>query len=149
MKLRGECNRCGLCCQMTVGRKTVVCEHLRGAWRLRAMSNGQTVGPMLDPCTQCNVYDQRYDGMPIKMLDPATREVVLQYLGGNVGTVGPLSKTAKKEFSVLAASDQARAGALIDLGGEAFLVYKDAALNRIVIVAGRKVVGDFTVPPKP
>jgi hypothetical protein len=78
----------------------------------------------------------------------ATREVVLQYLGGNVGTVGPLSKTAKKEFSVLAASEQARAGALIDLGGEAFLVYKDAALSRIVIVAGRKVVGDFTVPPK-
>jgi hypothetical protein len=48
----------------------------------------------------------------------------------------------------LAASDQARAGALIDLGGEAFLVYKDAALSRIIIVAGRKVVGDFTVPPK-
>ena len=79
----------------------------------------------------------------------ATREVVLQYLGGNVGTVGPLSKTAKKEFSVLAPSDQARAGELIDLGGEAFLVYKDSALNRIILVAGRKVVGDFTVPTKP
>src|SRR5262245_4870948 len=54
----GDCNLCGLCCfNQATGSH---CENL-------VLRPGKTVG---DPdATYCGVYDQRYHGMPITMID--------------------------------------------------------------------------------
>ena len=74
-----------------------------------------------------------------------TREVVLNYLGAPVGTAGPFSNQAKKEFGVLSPKDQSEASALIDRGAVAFLVFEAGANSavRIVLVHKDRVVGDF------
>lgn len=69
LKWAGTCNRCGLCCTVEVkhnGRPfLLVCEHLRVY-----LSGGKPL-PLGHPeSTKCAVYEQRRDGMPIKMLDP-------------------------------------------------------------------------------
>lgn len=90
-----------------------------------------------------------------------TREVVLQYLGGDVGTAGPFGKGGKKELDVLTPADRQAAEALIDRGAAMFLVYGANAANaadaqaaaaggatRVVLVQGGRVVGDFRAQPK-
>ena len=60
--LDGVCNRCGLCC---VDREAGArCEHLE--------INDSVGAPM---ATRCKVYGERYNGMPITMID-AHGEVV-------------------------------------------------------------------------
>ena len=73
------------------------------------------------------------------------REVVLSYVGGSVGTAGPFSNQAKKEFGVLSPKDQAEASALIDRGAVAFLIFETGKSSavRIVLVQKDQVVGDF------
>lgn len=77
------------------------------------------------------------------------REVVLQYLGTDVGTAGPFSKTAKNELDVLTPADRQKAASLIDGGAVLFLVYttptpgETAKASRVVLVKGKQVVGDF------
>lgn len=64
LDLRGECNRCGLCCVVehpTHG--TLVCEHLRVTVPV------QPLGHPLS--TRCGVYAQRVSGMVIHMRDGA------------------------------------------------------------------------------
>ena len=56
--LEGICNRCGLCC---VDRETGArCENLE--------ITGEIGAPMT---TRCKVYGERYNGMPVRMIDPA------------------------------------------------------------------------------
>lgn len=64
----GACNQCGLCCTLDVqhnGRPMrLSCEHLR------VYLSGGVLLPLGHPqATTCAVYEQRVDGMPIKMLD--------------------------------------------------------------------------------
>jgi hypothetical protein len=85
------------------------------------------------------------------------REVVLQYLGGDVGTAGPFFKGGKKELDGLSASDRAQAEKLIDQGAAVFLVFagktsaseNTGSTSRIVLVQDSKIVGDFRAAPKP
>jgi hypothetical protein len=56
MKLKGECNLCGICCFSHDG--SLHCANL-SVTLFAGAPNG----------TQCMVYAQRYDGMPIKMID--------------------------------------------------------------------------------
>jgi hypothetical protein len=74
-----------------------------------------------------------------------TREIVLNYLGGAVGTAGPFSSQAKQEFGVLSPKDQQEASALIDRGAVAFLIFEAGSSSavRIVLVHKERVVGDF------
>lgn len=59
-QISGDCHRCGLCCEVNGFR----CEHL-------LLEHGKVVG---DPeASACQVYDQRYQGMPIRLFD-ATKE---------------------------------------------------------------------------
>ena len=85
-----------------------------------------------------------------------TRETVLEYLGADVGTAGPFYKGGKQELDILSEADRAKAAALIDHGAALFLVYpanrtanSTGSANRVVLVQGGKIVGDFTVPAKP
>jgi hypothetical protein len=85
-----------------------------------------------------------------------TREVVLQYLGGDVGTAGPFYKGGKKELDVLSPEDRRQAEALIDQGAALFLVFGAnqtqsgaSGANRVVLVHGGKIVGDFRASAKP
>lgn len=72
------------------------------------------------------------------------REVVLEYVGGSVGTAGPFSNKAFPELNSLSASDRTKAGALIDRGALAFVVISAGKSTRIVLVQGGKVVGDLS-----
>lgn len=90
----------------------------------------------------------------------STREIVLQYLGGDVGTAGPFAKGAKNELGSLSPSDRQAAEKLIDQGAVVFLVYgahaaggttnaaETSGPSRIVLVQGGRVVGDFQPAPK-
>jgi hypothetical protein len=85
-----------------------------------------------------------------------TREVVLQYLGTDVGTAGPFFKGGKNELGGLSDSDRRQAETLIDQGAAVFLVYSghrtgDTAgtgADRIVLVSKGQVVGDFRTVAK-
>ncbi len=87
----------------------------------------------------------------------STREVVLQYLGGDVGTAGPFGKGGKKELDVLTAADRHQAEQLIDAGASMFLVYGANAANpnqaggvsRVVLVQHGKIVADLKAEAKP
>lgn len=89
----------------------------------------------------------------------STRETVLQYLGGDVGTAGPFGRGGIKELYVLSPQDQRAATALIKSGAQAFLVYggspgtPDAnirGVTRIVLVQRGRVVADYhSVPNHP
>lgn len=46
--LTGTCNRCGACCRVESAGRVYACEHLN--------ANG------------CQVYEQRVDGMPVRMV---------------------------------------------------------------------------------
>lgn len=64
MPLAGTCNQCGLCCTTELDGRRLVCEHLE------AYTIGGTVKPLGHPlASRCKVYEQRVDGMQIKMLD--------------------------------------------------------------------------------
>ena len=58
MKLVGDCNRCGLCC-------------LAGAFQ--CINLIVTGNPGEPKGTECGVYANRYDGMPILMIDSKGR----------------------------------------------------------------------------
>jgi hypothetical protein len=75
----------------------------------------------------------------------ATREIVLQYLGGDGGTAGPYGKQAKKEFGILTPADRTAAEALIDRGAVAFIVFQAGASSatRVVLVQQGRVVADY------
>lgn len=82
----------------------------------------------------------------------STRNTVLQYLGGQVGTAGPFSRGGKKELDVLSAADRQKVSDLIDRGAVIFLVYggqqgASKGASRIVVVQGEKIVGDFFAQP--
>jgi hypothetical protein len=87
--------------------------------------------------------------------DPeSTREVALQYIGGDVGTTGPFTRHNQKELEVLSPADRAQAVTVLDRGAQGFAVYEagSPAATRIVLVQHGKVVGDFRAPgaaPKP
>lgn len=72
-----------------------------------------------------------------------TREVVLQYVGGDAGTAGPFSKKGLKELETLAEKYRAEAVALFDRGAVAFVIYTPDHSTRVVFVQRGKVVGDF------
>src|SRR4051794_11738267 len=79
-----------------------------------------------------------------------TREVVLQYLGGDFGTVGPFGRERKKELDVLAPADRTAALALLDQGALGYTIYQSNAptAQRMILVAKDKVVGDYRIPPE-
>ena len=86
----------------------------------------------------------------------AAREVVLQYLGTDVGTAGPFYKGGKQELGVLSASDREKASTLIDEGAALFLIYPGHAAardanaghpTRVVLIHRGTVVGDFPAVP--
>lgn len=59
VRLEGACNQCGLCCTMAVNGTRVACEFLE-----------ITRVPGEPLATRCTVYDRRWQGMPIRMVDP-------------------------------------------------------------------------------
>lgn len=75
----------------------------------------------------------------------ARREVVLEYIGHDVGTVGPFSKQATRELATLSAGDRSKVLALMEHGAAGFLIIErdPARPNRIVLLAKGKIVGDF------
>ena len=85
---------------------------------------------------------------------PATveeqREVVLAYVAHDVGTAGPFAKGALRELDTLSEKDRKEAAELLARGAKAFVVIeRDPNVpNRIVLLSGNKVVGDFPAPKK-
>src|SRR5438105_4394576 len=85
---------------------------------------------------------------------PATgeerRQLVLEYVGHEVGTVGPFAKNALRELDVLSEKDRREAAALIEHGAVGFLVIEPnpSLPNRIVVVSGKRIIGDFPAPKK-
>ena len=75
----------------------------------------------------------------------ATREIVLQYIGHDVGTVGPFSKQAKHELAALSKNDRNQALALMDHGAAGFLIIEPnpAVPNRMILISKGRIVGDF------
>lgn len=87
----------------------------------------------------------------------ATRNLVLQYLGGDVGTAGPFGQGGKKELTILTEAERKEAESLIDRGAVMFLVYggsvaarnnPDAGASRVVLVQDGKILRDYIVQPK-
>ena len=85
----------------------------------------------------------------------AAREIVLQYLGGDVGTVGPITRNAKNELGGLSEADRRKAEGLIDQGAVLFLVYdrnspasQSGGASRLILVRSGSVVGDFHAQPR-
>lgn len=88
------------------------------------------------------------------------REIVLQYVGGEVGTAGPFGKKAARELDILADTDRTKAVALLERGAVAFFIYQKtpgaasaaaAAKNpasgtRVVVVLNRQIAGDYRAP---
>src|SRR5881398_1356497 len=72
------------------------------------------------------------------------RELVLQYVGHDVGTVGPFSKRAP-ELEGLSEKDRREVIGMLDRGAQGFLVIEPAPAlpNRVIVVSGKRVVGDF------
>jgi len=61
LKLKGDCNRCGRCCEAIIEGRRFRCTNLQ-------VTN--IIG--LPKASFCRVYKQRYDGMRIVMQDPST-----------------------------------------------------------------------------
>jgi hypothetical protein len=78
------------------------------------------------------------------------RSLVLNYVGHNVGTVGPFSKHATREPALLAEPNRKEAMVQLQRGAEGFLVIEPdpATPNRIVLVLKGKIVGDFPTTSK-
>lgn len=60
--LVGECHQCGLCCCMEEGGRTVRCANL-------VVERGSVGVP---GATRCSAYAERYNGMPIPLVDVST-----------------------------------------------------------------------------
>lgn len=60
MKLEGECNLCGSCC-------------VNGDWRCLNLKVRGRIGEPF--ATVCSKYNQRYDGMPIVMMNSKGKTV--------------------------------------------------------------------------
>ena len=87
------------------------------------------------------------------------RQVVLQHVGGTVGTIGPFNRKDKKELESLSPQDRTTAIALLDRGALGFLIcspddgtaQRNASgvladlikVARIIFVQDGKIVGDF------
>jgi hypothetical protein len=82
LELEGTCNRCGLCCAVMHEGRRLVCEHLRA----RVTDNRM---PLLGApeASWCGVYEQRVDGMLVRMLDAS----------GTARLVGPCGKDSAQE----------------------------------------------------
>lgn len=78
------------------------------------------------------------------------REVVLEYVGHEVGTVGPFSKKGQRELDGLSEKDRKEVVGLIERGAVGFLIIEPDASrpNRVIVVSGKRIVGDFPVPKK-
>ena len=78
--MAGTCNRCGLCCTV-VGEdgKRLVCEHLVAEFPVKALGAPEA--------SRCRVYEQRVDGMIVRMLDAS----------GTARLVGPCGKDSAQE----------------------------------------------------
>lgn len=63
-RLAGACNGCGMCCTGEWEGKTYKCLHLE-----ITRSVGQP------NATRCRVYDKRFDGMPVPLVDETTNQV--------------------------------------------------------------------------
>ena len=80
---------------------------------------------------------------------PATseerREVVLEYVGHEVGTVGPFTRSGARELEALSEKDRTAAAQMLAHGAQGFLVIEpNASLpNRIIVISGKRIVGDF------
>ena len=59
----GKCRRCGLCCLS--GKRQYQCEHLEVITAVGAAGG-----------TRCRVYESRWQGMPIKMMDQGSGRAV-------------------------------------------------------------------------
>lgn len=67
--LVGDCNRCGVCCEVESFGMTLRCERL------------EVLGPIGQPgATRCRAYQTRYDGMPIQLYDIRTGRRVMDSL---------------------------------------------------------------------
>jgi hypothetical protein len=89
----------------------------------------------------------------------AARQVVLQHVGGTVGTVGPFTRKDRKELESLSPQDRNAANALLDRGALGFLIcspenastpHADSGaladlikVDRIIFVHNGQIVGDF------
>ena len=70
LDLRGECNRCGLCCvQDAADGSRVVCEYLAAELPARPLGH-----PL---AARCLVYERRQSGMVIRMLNGRGEVAVL------------------------------------------------------------------------
>jgi hypothetical protein len=89
----------------------------------------------------------------------AARQVVLQHVGGKVGTVGPFTRRDRKELASLSPQDRNTANALLGRGALGFLIcspddgttpHAEAGpladlikVDRIIFVQDGLIVGDF------
>jgi len=87
------------------------------------------------------------------------RQVVLQHVGGTVGTVGPFTRKDRKELESLSPQDRNSANALLDRGALGFLICSPETgatshaesgaladlikVDRIIFVHDGMIVGDF------
>ena len=63
-QLKGNCNRCGRCCVVYIEGRRFYCQHLR-------FDADSMIG--LPKTAACAVYKQRYNGMPISLIEPHSR----------------------------------------------------------------------------
>lgn len=89
----------------------------------------------------------------------AARQLVLQHVGGAVGTVGPFTRKDRKELASLSPQDRNTANALLDRGALGFLICSPEngaaphteggaladliKVDRIIFVQDGRIVGDF------
>ena len=87
------------------------------------------------------------------------RQVVLQHVGGTVGTVGPFTRKDKKELESLSPQDRSTSITLLDRGALGFLICSPddgttprnangvladlIKVDRIIFVQNGQIVGDF------
>ena len=87
------------------------------------------------------------------------RQVVLQHVGGTVGTIGPFNRKDKRELESLSPQDRNTAIALLDGGALGFLICSPddgttprnangvladlIKVDRIIFVQDGQIVGDF------
>ena len=63
--LVGDCNQCGVCCEVESEGVTLRCENL------------EVLGSIGQPwASKCRAYQTRYDGMPIRLYDIRTGRLI-------------------------------------------------------------------------
>jgi hypothetical protein len=77
------------------------------------------------------------------------REVVLKYVGHDVGTVGPFTRPGT-ELDGLAEQDRQAAIGFLAHGAQGFLIIEPppGGRKRVILVSNKGILGDFTVPKK-